>query len=276
MKTITKLFAAALLATTGVINASAQKDPQIQQVSLRAPDNMKVDGFLNEWPQGHLQAYNSTDRLYYTICNDDNYLYLATRGLGPRVSIKALTGGITFTISHSTDKRARKKAGDNVAVTFPVPMDDEIIQPIMLPVYGFSKYAKTASANRSQIDSLAAVANKKFTELVKEVIVVGIKEIPDSVISMYNIQGIKVAGRFENGKLLYVYELAIPLKYLGLSADRETKFSYNIKMGVPPAPANFAPHPISPNGIQMTPDADTFYVIAATDFWGEYTLAKKP
>ena len=55
--------------------ANAQKLPNVQQASLRAPENVKVDGKPTEWGD-KLQAYNKATDVFYTIANDYNNLYL--------------------------------------------------------------------------------------------------------------------------------------------------------------------------------------------------------
>jgi len=93
--------------------ANAQKQPQVQEVSIRAPDNVKIDGKITEWPNPfqtvknndiYLSAYNSSSRVYYTVANDDKNLYFVIRGLGTGVANKMLAGGLTITISHNVNR----------------------------------------------------------------------------------------------------------------------------------------------------------------------------
>src|SRR4051812_17797198 len=95
-----------LLATLIFINVYAQKLPNVQQTSIRAPANIKIDGKLTEW-NDHLQAKNSVDGLLYTISNNDDNLYLTIVAPYKEASYKALRGGITFSVSKILDKKRK-------------------------------------------------------------------------------------------------------------------------------------------------------------------------
>jgi len=254
--------------------AIAQKQPQIQEeLSVRAPANIKTDGKLDEWPNKLLNAYNSTSRVYYVVSNDDNNLYFTIRGFGQRVSRKALQGGLIVTISHSVDKKIRTKAADNVTITFPTPQDQKVIGHIMQPQYEMVPFRQDTALNKKQLDSLLTEANTRIAASLKEIKITGVKEIEDTILSVYNTEGIKAKAQFI--KVQPVFEIAIPLKYLGLSTANPVKFSYNIKLNVLPALGINMDLP--DNGFATNaPNADEMYLENATDFWGEYILAKKP
>jgi hypothetical protein len=113
--------------------------------------------------------------------------------------------------------------------------------------------------------------NAKIAEVYKLIQVTGIKEINGPTISVYNTDGIKATALFDN-KLAYNYELALPLKYLNSSIKNGASFSYNIKLNggvINPGTAGL------PMRIDGKPDPSTDYLFSPTDFWGEYTLAKK-
>src|SRR6187402_1229772 len=95
-----KLLSAALLFT---ITATAQKLPGKQKISLRAPGNIKIDGKADEW-DNKLQAYNNATETSYTISNNGETLFLTIQSTYRDVVYKILTGGITFTINHTTNK----------------------------------------------------------------------------------------------------------------------------------------------------------------------------
>jgi len=289
---ISKHTLTALLFTIVSLAVNAQKLPQIQEVSVRAPDNIKIDGKLNEWPSPNLQANNSADRIRYVMSNDDNYLYLAAIGTGQRTGRKILNGGFILTISHYTDKKARTKATDNVVVTFPMALDANTASGIMGTLTLLGNYVDDTVANRKQIDSVVLIANKKASTALKEIRITGVKGL-DTVISVYNEYGIKGAMQFK--VRLPVIEIAIPLKYLGLSINDPVKFSYNIRLNAEPEPDPSAmkvsnvyipapiitPNPSSVAAVPNTqapdpPNPDMAYTQNNTDFWGEYILAKKP
>jgi len=282
---------------------SAQKLPQIQDVSVRAPDNVKIDGKLNEWPNpylnatktdGFLNAYNSTNRIYYTIANDDNNLYIVMRGLGTRVVMKSLSGSFTITISHAMEKKLREKAADNVVVTFPMPVDDKEIRKVLGPLqtntqfYNEEEIYPAGYPFIKQLDSIQAITNALVAPLIKEIKIKGVPELPDTMLSVYNETGIKAMMQFTWRQP--VYELAIPLKYLKMDVNNPVKFSYNIKLNLraeeqssrprqdmaPPPPMVTGGVGMGMNMIMISPDAGSMYLMAPTDFWGSYTLAKKP
>jgi hypothetical protein len=70
-----KKISLSLLATLAFLQANAQKLPQVQQVSLRAPANIRADGKNKEWGT-QLQAFNNATGIFYSMANDDENLYL--------------------------------------------------------------------------------------------------------------------------------------------------------------------------------------------------------
>jgi len=258
-----------------ILSATAQKQPQVQEISQRAPANIKTDGKLNEWDYSFLNAFNPASRIFYTVSNDDKNLYFTVRGQGWGVGQKIFNGGITFTISHSTEKKLREKNAGNVIIKFPLfPTKQTTANAsyIMGPIANLKNLLIDSIANRKEIDSILLLVNKRINETIKEIGVTGIKEIPDSLISIYNTTGIKVAAQFMKQlpviKLQPVIEIAIPLKYLGLSttASNQLPFSYNIKLnGALPGAA-----------VGDDADPNELYLKSSSDLWGIYTLAKKP
>ena len=120
--------------------------------------------------------------------------------------------------------------------------------------------------------------NKQFIASAKEIQVGGIKEIPDTLISIYNDLGITAAAMFDNKKA-FTYELSIPLKYLQQSLYNDnTTSNYNIKLNSP----RITPQPrgtllvvsISTVGINSREADDAQDLLSPTDFSGTYILAK--
>lgn len=120
-----------------------------------------------------------------------------------------------------------------------------------------------------------ATYNKRL-ENAKYIAVSGIKGL-DSLLSAYNTDGIKVAQLFDKN-LVYTYEMAIDLKHLKLSVNSGAKFAYHItlsgenKLAVP---TNDEAQPVRGGGGFITMADPGPAPMAATDMWGEYTLAKK-
>jgi hypothetical protein len=77
----------------------------------------------------------------------------------------------------------------------------------------------------------AAIADMRKAALaaIKEINIKGFKDIPDSVISIYNEYGIKAAVGYD-GNGSFIYELAVPLAQLGLTVDKPKEFAYNLKV----------------------------------------------
>lgn len=251
-----------------ISSTQAQHLPRIQTISVRAPSNIKIDGELKEWSNKNLSAYNSANRIYYVISNDDNNLYLTVRGSGTAAGSKILKEGVKFTVSHSLEKSKRKNVPRNVSITYPGTQDARTVSFIMSPNIYVADLIKDPVKNKKQIDSLTALANTRVESIAKEIRIQGIADIKDSVLSVYNDVGIKAAIQFSKGEA--IVELAIPLKYLDLTVG--LPFSYNIKL--PGPPGNFNIMDIQKSGVSTIP-IDDFYRASDTDLWGEYNLAKK-
>jgi len=207
-----------------VINSCS---PKIQAGGLRAPANMKIDGLTQEWPGNKLQASNSSVRLEYTVCNDDDNLYLIVRSNGHNAVDKMLDEGLTFIIDHVTGKDTT-----NASVTFPVipaKESNDIITKVQN--YDRQRYRiDSARLKRAQLDSLLIIINKKTVEASKQININGAGGLTDSLVLITNAKGVKAAGLFDR-KMAYTCELAIPLKLLTLSVKKSDKFSYTIKFG---------------------------------------------
>jgi hypothetical protein len=248
--------------------ALAQKLPKIQQTGKRAPAEIKIDGKTTEW-NGEFQAYNINNRIYYTISNDDDNLYLtlcASDGYGNEKAIF----GISFMVKLPAEKGNKSK--ESVVVIFPTLIGVRKIEPIRITAHTVRLLKDdTTNAAKKKIDSLRLFANKRIDDVFKEINVTGIKEIHEPSISIYNTEGIKVAAQF-NDHMQYTYELAIPLKYLGPSINSGQKFNYNIKMnGIPEkSPGSPYPTPTISGGIAFL-GQDNAYVMYPTDFSGVYT-----
>lgn len=252
----------------------SQTLPKIQEGGIRAPVNIKVDGKLTEW-NNKLQAYNPVSRIFYTISNDDEKLYLTVRVADARTIDKITAAGIALTINHFTERKNNEKAKDpkNITIIFPIktlmPNQKGIpVDVIQDAIYGAKSEYKNDTVNyKEQLDSLSDIANKKFMSVYKEIQVIGISEIPDPFISIYNLAGIQARAQFD-GEMAFIYELSVPLGYLKLSTKDQTRFSYNLKVNGRPA--------VSSNGIpfpMMTkPTPEYLYTNSTTNFWGDYTL----
>jgi len=202
-----------LIALTVSVLTQAQKLPNIQEASLRAPSNVMIDGKAQEW-NNQFQAYNHAADIFYTISNDDNKLYLIIQAIDHTVINKILGGGIIFTVNTSGEKNLSNGA----RLTYPI-LDLHNRIWVNLP---------DQPDNTNQADSIMNVKNKDFANKSKIIGVKGVKGL-DTILSIYNRDGIKAAGTF-NSKLYFTYELSIDLKLLGLAIGNPAKFAYNIRL----------------------------------------------
>lgn len=201
------------------------KLPDVQPNSLWAAANIKIDGNLTEW-KNDFQAFNKTTKLYYLLANDDKNLYVTIQSNDATNNAKIAAGGITLTIN-----TAGKKKDDNAfSVAFPV------IKRAGRPqrgqrggAGGFGGGRNGAAVSDSAAAVAANLAHKQLIDASKEIQVLGFKDITDTLISIYNEYSIKASiGYNDQGN--FTYELALPLKELGLSSVSPKEFAYNLKL----------------------------------------------
>ena len=258
-----------LMLTTDVF---AQKSADISE-GVKAPAGIKIDGKHTEW--GTLSAYNKSTTLRYTLANDANNLYLAITTTDQNNINKLLGGGLTFTIN----KEGKKKEKDATAIAYPVITSGG----------GRARMGGGRGRQGEAVDTAALVATRKQAVAgMKEISVTGIKEITDTLISIYNTYGIKTAISFDAHGSLF-YELAVPLKLLELNAGSATELAYNLKLnGIQ---MNFGNREGGGNrqgggggngggnggggGISIGFGGGAMMdLLSPTDFWAKYKLAK--
>jgi hypothetical protein len=239
----------------------AQKLPIVQKVSVRAPVNIKIDGKATEWA-GKFQAYNKATDILYTLSNDDESLYLTVKVKMNAITEKILRGGITIEINHTL----KKKDTAAVSLTYPVLRNADI-RSVLNRVLGKYNEIREAKGAAVSVDDF----NRFYDAKLKFINLSGIKEISDETISVYNQDNIKAISRFDKN-MAYTIELAVPLKYLHLPNEGANGFKYRIKINGPAA--ENAPGPNEQYGPPMAVD-NAGEGLTATDFWGEYILAKK-
>lgn len=249
--------------------AQAQKLPKTQNNSLRIPDGVKIDGKATEL-NNTFQAYNPATSLYYTLSNDDENLYLAIQTSQPRVMAKMLYSGVTLVVN--TIGRKKDNDAGNMMITYPnLTADDSqyIVSKLGIKIATGRNIIKKGDPPKLT-DSAIAVVNHLIEAKANIIKISGIKAIDDSLLSIYNAGGIKVAST--TNQQVYTYEMLVPLKLLGLSVNSAKSFSYEVKLlnrletGKKfPTVYGFAGGAAN----DINPDLD-----ATTNFWGEYTLAK--
>ena len=247
-----------------MIPDDAKKLPNIQPAELRAPDNIKIDGDAAEW-NDTFGAYNRATDVFYTIANDGDNLYFIIRAVDPGIIKRITTLGITLMVNTS----GKKNNKDAIAITYPVYNKNE--RPVInMP---------GSATSQVRVDSLMNINNKRLADKAKYIKVTGIPGL--DTVSIYNEAGIKTAGLFNN-KMQYTSEFAVPLKHLGLLVTQPIKFAYNLVIpgmkleDVPGVVVSTGSNGLKrytvPPGLATEKERLTS---STTDFWGEYTLAKK-
>lgn len=196
------------------LETKPQNLPEIQINSIRIPSNFKIDGIASEW-NNQFAAYNKSLRIYYSIANDAGKIYLILKTDELQTINKIVQQGITFNI---------KSVNDDISISYPVY--DKEKRPLFLP----TKERKKGENSQEELinDSLKHSFNSKLIENLLKIGVNGISTIKDSLISIYNPEGIRANGRFDV-QLNYTLELLLPLKLA-----ENTKFKYTIQLnGVP-------------------------------------------
>lgn len=251
------------------VTTNAQNLPAKQKGSLRAPAGIKIDGKATEW-DNKLQAYNKATGIFYTMANDDDKLYLTVQATDQLIIRKIMNGGLTLKINAGREKDS------GVLITYPV--FDKNDRPII--------NLKNKPSDNKGMDSLITLVNKRFAEKSKEIKIKGIKSIADTLISVYNQDDIKAAALFDHDAA-YTYELAIPLKSIGISATSTSKFNYTITLSGAPLidGSNIIPATATHRAVLNVyvgagaagslAKGDMAILSNPTNFDGEYTLAAK-
>jgi hypothetical protein len=251
-----------ILLYVSVFTANAQKLPGIQSVSLRIPAGSKIDGKSTEW-NNVFQAYNKSTNIYYTLANGDDNLYLAVQVTDPLIIRKIINGGITLTVNNGA------------AITYPVFTKTN--RPF-INLNDKPAHSKDPTLDKKLLDSFVYVINKRFADKSKEIKVQGVQSITDSLISIYNENGIKAAVLFDD-KAVYNYELAVPLKYWGIATSGLTKFKYTITLNgssqVDGVTITQMQVTIGPGAPSIPTASDSAILTSPTNLTGEYTLAVK-
>jgi uncharacterized protein YpmB len=218
---ITRLKSIVMILITSIISslAVAQKLPGSQKTSLRAPANIKVDGKATEW-KGGMQAYNRAIQAQYTVANDDKRLYLIVRADKREIINKIINGGVSFSIS----KIDSKKTDSVISITYPVFGRQN------RPMINFTQLSEALADAKSTIkrDSVMLGSNESLEEKAKFIRVSGVNNV-DTLLSIYNIDGVKAKSAFDD-KLVYTVEIGIDLKLFHIAESELKDFNYNIRL----------------------------------------------
>ncbi|QKJ31585.1 hypothetical protein HQ865_18050 [Mucilaginibacter mali] len=207
----------ALLLTVATVSAQPKSKTNILQPP---PADVKVDGDLKEWADS-LRYFNEEKKLNYTLANDKDNLYIAFRLNDRTEQARVLGAGLTVSI----DTKGKKKA--SYSLTFPMAEAGE--KPNM------QMMRKPGEENVTQEDR-DALMRARLTKL-REIKVVGFKDIEGDVITTTNTYGIKAAINYDaNGYL--VYEASVPLKFFGEYKADKDQWAFNFKINGLSKPEN--------------------------------------
>ena len=256
-----------------------QKLPKVQKTSARAPENIKIDGKATEW-NNKFQAYNKNTELYYTIANDDDNLYLLIRADKSDIITKMIHSGTTFAINAK-----EKKDGESFAVTYPKYQKKET--PLYLTLSNRPKGMQDSIKTQLQIDSFINTKNKQLSQRLRYIGIKGITQTSDSIMRVKNTANILSSASLNN-QFCYTYELSIPLKLLPLTAGIKKSFYYHITLNgvadrggkvniIETAKGERITYTGADGVNYVLPSVgiNAMTLAFSTDFWGEYTLAKK-
>lgn len=307
-----------LLLAGASISVYGQKLANVQEGSVWAPAGIKVDGKVTEWASvkgfgkvdgsitelnDAFQALNTATNLYYTIANDDKNLYLVVKSGIAQNNFKIMAGGVTLTVNTA----GKKKDKDAFQITFPIinrgNRGGGRQQGGGAPggFVGRTRGGGGGGGDQRLAPDSAQIAEQRKQSIasMKDIRVLGFKEITDTLISIYNEFSIKAAASYDDKGLL-MYELSIPLELMGLKPDNAKELAYQLKVnGLPAPPAGGFGGGFGGGGGGFAGggggrgggggggnrgggggggDRGGFNMQdmqTATDFWGKYVLAKK-
>ncbi len=272
MKSI--LFTKSILTITAFLfttfSISAQKLPNKQEVSLRAPAIIKIDGNPDEL-NNIFAAHNQATGLSYSLANDDKRLYLILQAADPDDINRIVRGGITFTVKNKLDKNTQ-----GISITYPVKRGNQYITFRLRAGKG---YVMDTSPNAA--DSTMRANNKRLENNFKLISVTGVPGL--DTLSIYNEQEIKAAGKFDINKV-YTVEMSFPLKYLNSKIDELNQFTYQIRVNgsippkIPLISVDGSTDPAATEramaSFNAAMEAVNAKISAVTDFSADYNLAK--
>lgn len=242
-----------------------QKTKNVKTNSFRAPKLVKIDGKSLEWGENN-QAYNSNVELFYTVANDDSFIYFIFQAKNPDIIKKVVRGGIQLSIN----LKEKTLATNCKAIWYPLLSikNENALSSVLNEIDTRNNTSKSAA---HQADSLTEIYNKLLTSYSNEIKISTRYSIPDSSISIYNNLQILASGNLAAKKIL-TYEFKVPLSFLDISYKNGDKFYYNIKLNGRPAVSSPRPkndYVVSARTVSMESVSNLYMT---TDFWGEYTL----
>jgi hypothetical protein len=196
-----------------VISLCHAQNKNVQNKLQPPPSNITVDGDLKDWGDT-LRYYNQDKQLYYNLANDQDNIYMAIRINDRSQQIRVLRAGLTLSI----DTRGKKK--ESFSITFPV--GDQSKDAMMQEAGDLQGGGDVTQQDRDDL------AKARLTKL-REIRVVGFKDIEGEMITTSNTYGIKTAIDYDKDGHL-VYEAAIPLKFFHADDLAKSEWAFNFKI----------------------------------------------
>jgi lipoprotein-anchoring transpeptidase ErfK/SrfK len=188
-----------------VIPSKAWSQKKAEIIKTRwAEKSIEVNGILSDWKDS-LDLYNADTKLFYSIANDHENIYLAVKNSSEDNLTKILARGISFTVNFENTKKVAP------TVTFPV-----------LDRTPGKKQVETEQPEAKEIQ-------RRIISKIKEIKVEGFKELVDGGISLYNTYGIKAVLSLDE-KNDMIQEIAIPLRLLGIESGSTELITYRIRI----------------------------------------------
>ncbi|OAQ38002.1 hypothetical protein A5893_16675 [Pedobacter psychrophilus] len=181
---------------------------------------IKIDGKLLEFSDS-LVNYDKTTKLNYAFTHDQNNLYVFLKANKQMEGNKIMAGGVSVSVNATGKKKAVS------AITFPI-VDRTAMMAEMRNRGNRNSENTTQKTPEERAKERTEIRQKTLTGL-KEIKVTGFSDITVESISIYNTYGIKTGINY-NDKNALIYELAVPLKLVGLDAANANEFAINIKL----------------------------------------------
>jgi hypothetical protein len=193
---------------------------QSEMLLESAPSTLKIDGKLNEIADS-LKNYDKTTKVYYTIFNDANNLYVLIKANGRSEQNKILAGGISVSVNPAGKKKEAS------TITFPL-VDRNAMMAQMRNRGNVGGQERPSGQPSAGQGTNWEEMRKRVLSQLKEIKVSGLKDVNSETISIYNTYGIKTGINY-NDKNHLIYELAIPLSAVSVNS-KENVIAINIRL----------------------------------------------
>jgi len=223
MKTLSFYFTllSALFFTTSLMAQDVLEIPTSKSA-------VKIDGKLTEFSDS-LANYDKSTKLYYAFTHDQNNLYVFLKANKQMEGNKIMAGGVSVSVNATGKKKAI------AAITFPIV--NRTVMMAEMRNRGNRNGENTTQKTPEERAKERTEMRQKTLAGLKEIKVTGFSDITVESISIYNTYGIKTGINY-NDKNALIYELAVPLKLVGLDAVSANAFAINIKLNGIEIPEN--------------------------------------